>query len=53
VNGANAYPLSRQIGNGPCHTFVICDRDIVTIELFTGQLVLRDPKDIDHYRAAA
>ncbi|MGQ0776860.1 MAG: hypothetical protein ACT4NY_20990 [Pseudonocardiales bacterium] len=23
----------------------------MTIELFTGQLVLRDPKDIDHYRA--
>jgi hypothetical protein len=32
---------------------VICDRDMVTVELFTGLLVLRGPKDIDHYRAAA
>lgn len=31
--------------------FVIYDARMVTIELFTGQLVLRDPKDIDHYRA--
>ena len=44
-------PLSRQVGNGPYHTFVIYDHDMVTIELFTGQLVLRDPKDIDHYLA--
>jgi transcriptional regulator with XRE-family HTH domain len=44
-------PLSRQVGNGPYHTFVVYDHDIVTIELFTGQLVLRDPKDIDHYLA--
>jgi hypothetical protein len=34
-----------------CHTFVTYDRRLVTIELFTGQLVLRDPKDIDHYHA--
>lgn len=26
------------------------DRRLVTIELFTGQLVLRDPKDIDLYQ---
>jgi acyl-CoA synthetase (AMP-forming)/AMP-acid ligase II len=31
--------------------FVIYDDHIVTIELFTGQLTPRDPKDIDHYHA--
>jgi transcriptional regulator with XRE-family HTH domain len=44
-------PLSAQAGNGPYHTFVAYDEHLVTIELFTGQLVLRDPKDIDHYRS--
>jgi transcriptional regulator with XRE-family HTH domain len=46
-------PFGIQVGDGPYHTFVIYDEHIVTIELFTGQLVLRDPKDIDHYHALA
>lgn len=44
-------PLSAQVRDGAYHTFVIDDRRLVTIELFTGQPVLRDPKDIDHYWA--
>lgn len=44
-------PLSVHVRDGAYHTFVTYDRRLVTIELFTGQLVLRDPKDIDHYRA--
>lgn len=44
-------PLSEQVPEGAYHTFVTHDRRLVTIELFTGQLVLRDPKDIDHYWA--
>lgn len=44
-------PLSAQVPDGPYHTFVTYDERLVTIELFTGQLVLRDPKDIAHYRA--
>ncbi len=44
-------PLSVRVRDGAYHTFVTYDRRLVTIELFTGQLVLRDPKDIDHYRA--
>lgn len=44
-------PLSVQVRDGAYHTFVTYDRRLVTIELFTGQLVLRDPKDIDYYRA--
>lgn len=46
-------PFGVQVGDGPYHTFVIYGNHIVTIELFTGQLVLRDPKDIDHYHALA
>lgn len=44
-------PLSVQVPDGPYHTFVVYDRRLVTIELFTGRLVLRDPRDIEHYRA--
>lgn len=44
-------PLSTQVRDGAYHTFVTYDRRLVTIELFTGQLVLRDPKDIDYYWA--
>lgn len=43
--------LSTQLSEGAYHTFVCYDRRLVTIELFTGQLVLREPKDIDHYQA--
>ena len=46
-------PFGVQVGDGPYHTFVIYDEYNLTIELFTGQLVLRDPKDIDHYHALA
>lgn len=42
-------PLSKPVHHGPFHTFVTYDRRLVTIELFTGRLVLRDPKDIDYY----
>ncbi|MGH3852206.1 MAG: helix-turn-helix domain-containing protein [Pseudonocardiaceae bacterium] len=40
-----------RVPDGPMNGFVIYDARLVTIELFTGQLVLRDPKDIDHYGA--
>jgi transcriptional regulator with XRE-family HTH domain len=43
-------PLSVQVGAGAFHTFVGYDKHLVTIELFTGLLVLRDPKDTEHYR---
>jgi hypothetical protein len=44
-------PLSGRVADGPYHTFVVYDRRLVTIELFTGRLVLRDPRDVEHYRA--
>ncbi|WP_343034738.1 Scr1 family TA system antitoxin-like transcriptional regulator [Fodinicola acaciae] len=43
-------PLTRQVPHGAFDTFVPYDRRLVTIELFSGRVVLRDPKDIDHYR---
>lgn len=44
-------PLNQPVPDGAYHTFVTYDRRLVTVELFMGQLVLRDPKDIDHYHA--
>jgi len=46
---------ARQVGpwSGPRRVLDRLDDHIVTIELFTGQLILRDPKDIDHYHALA
>ncbi|MFE4361014.1 helix-turn-helix domain-containing protein [Kitasatospora sp. NPDC056800] len=43
-------PLSAQVADVPFHTFTVYGAKLVTIELFTGRFVLRDPKDIDHYR---
>lgn len=56
VGKAIALKLERQAvlhdkAKSPFHTFVTYDRRLVTIELFTGRLVLRDPKDIDYYSA--
>jgi transcriptional regulator with XRE-family HTH domain len=44
-------PLAASIPMGAFHTFVVYDRKLVTAELFSGQLVLRDPKDVDYYQA--
>lgn len=44
-------PLDVGVSDGPYHTFVTYDRRLVTLELFAGRLVLRDPRDVDHYRA--
>jgi hypothetical protein len=43
-------PLNAQVQEGPYNTFVTYDRKLVTVELFSGRLALRDPKDIGHYR---
>jgi transcriptional regulator with XRE-family HTH domain len=44
-------PQGTRIPDGPMSGFVVYDARLVTIELFTGQVVLRDPKDTDYYRA--
>ncbi|MBF9071291.1 helix-turn-helix domain-containing protein [Streptacidiphilus fuscans] len=43
-------PLSAQVADAPFHTFTVYGTKLVTVELFTGRLALRDPKDVDHYR---
>lgn len=42
-------PLNADVPDGAYHTFVIYDDKLVTAELFSGQIALRDPKDIDFY----
>lgn len=44
-------PLGHRVREGAYHTYVVYDTRLVTVELFTGQLVLRSPKDVDHYSA--
>jgi transcriptional regulator with XRE-family HTH domain len=44
-------PLGQRIQEGAYHNYVVYDARLVTVELFTGQLVLRSPKDVEHYRA--
>ena len=44
-------PLDRPVADGAYHTFVTYDLRLVTVELFSGQLVLRDPKDVERYRS--
>lgn len=46
----SVLPLTRQVSDAPFHTFVTYDDRLVVAELFSGQVVLRDPKDIDYYR---
>ncbi|MFE7131388.1 helix-turn-helix domain-containing protein [Streptomyces sp. NPDC057638] len=48
--GVLVLPLDQRIRDAPFHTFVTYDDHLVTCELFSGQVVLRDPKDIDYYR---
>ncbi|MEV4252388.1 helix-turn-helix transcriptional regulator [Spirillospora sp. NPDC049652] len=42
-------PATSDIGVGPMNTFTLYDRHLVTVETFSGQVVLRDPKDIEHH----
>lgn len=41
--------LDAEVPDGAYHTFVIYDDKLVTAELFSGQVALRDPKDVDYY----
>ncbi|MFE1079873.1 hypothetical protein ACFW31_15220 [Nocardiopsis alba] len=36
--------------SGPLNGFTIYDDRLVTVEVFTGELALRDPKDISYSR---
>ncbi|GAA0620140.1 helix-turn-helix transcriptional regulator [Kutzneria viridogrisea] len=45
----SVLPLSAHVPDGAFHTFVLYDKKLVTAELFSGRLVLRDLKDVNYY----
>ncbi|WP_019629451.1 helix-turn-helix domain-containing protein [Actinomadura atramentaria] len=42
-------PLGVESARGPMNTFTVYDRRLVTAELFSGSMALRDPRDIDFH----
>lgn len=42
-------PQGVQIPGTPMNIFVVYDDRLVTVELFSGEVVLRDPRDISHH----
>lgn len=46
----SVLPLVRRVTDAPFHTFVTYDDRLMAAELFSGQVVLRDPKDVDYCR---
>ncbi|WP_406297840.1 helix-turn-helix domain-containing protein [Embleya sp. NBC_00888] len=44
-------PLRRRLTDAPFNTFVVYGDHLVTVELFSGQLVFRDPKDVLYHRS--
>ncbi|MDW6061487.1 helix-turn-helix transcriptional regulator [Streptomyces sp. FXJ1.4098] len=42
-------PQSAQVPGIPLHVFVVYDDRLVTVELFSGEIVLRDPRDVSHH----
>lgn len=43
-------PQSVQVPTIPMNIFVVYDRRLVTVELFSGEVVLRDPQDVQFHR---
>ncbi|MBT2383133.1 helix-turn-helix transcriptional regulator [Streptomyces sp. ISL-11] len=42
-------PQSVRVPGSPMNVFVVYDERLVTVELFSGEVVLRDPRDISHH----
>lgn len=42
-------PQTAQVPGTPLNVFVVYDDRLVTVELFSGEVVLRDPRDISHH----
>ncbi|RSM34524.1 XRE family transcriptional regulator [Amycolatopsis balhimycina DSM 5908] len=45
----SVVPQSSEIRASPLNLFVIYDERLVTVELFSGTVALRDPRDIGHH----
>jgi hypothetical protein len=43
-------PLSARVSEIPFNTFTVYDTTLATLEDFTGRVVLRDVKGVEHYR---
>ncbi|MFE1102383.1 helix-turn-helix domain-containing protein [Nocardiopsis alba] len=43
-------PLGTVLPRGPMNTFTIYDDRFATVEIFTGRLAFRDPRDVETYR---
>ncbi|MCC5477426.1 DUF5753 domain-containing protein [Streptomyces barringtoniae] len=42
-------PLSARVSEVPFNTFTVYDTTLATLEVFTGRVVLREVKDVEHY----
>ncbi|WP_225096261.1 DUF5753 domain-containing protein [Streptomyces sp. CoH27] len=42
-------PLSARVSEVPFNTFTVYDTTLATLEVFTGRVVLREAKDVEHY----
>ncbi|MFE9642189.1 DUF5753 domain-containing protein [Nocardiopsis alba] len=43
-------PLGTVLPQGPMNTFTVYDDRFATVEIFTGRLAFRDPRDVETYR---
>ncbi|WP_039831602.1 helix-turn-helix domain-containing protein [Nocardiopsis valliformis] len=43
-------PLGTVLPRGPMNTFTVYDDRLATVEIFTGRLAFRDPRDVEMYR---
>ena len=43
-------PLGTVLPRGPMNTFTVYDERLATVEIFTGRLAFRDPRDVAAYR---
>ncbi|MGW1168485.1 DUF5753 domain-containing protein [Streptomyces sp. NPDC001153] len=42
-------PLSARVPEVPFNTFTVYDTTLATLEVFTGRVVVREAKDVEHY----
>ncbi|REE99105.1 helix-turn-helix domain-containing protein [Thermomonospora umbrina] len=42
-------PMRTQVARGPLSVFTVYDDKLVTAEIFSGAIIMRDPRDVDFY----
>ena len=43
-------PLGTMLPRGPMNAFTVYDDRLATVEIFTGRLAFRDPREVETYR---